>query len=179
MIGRLVLLLTALSLGVTACTAPRDQYDYIGGDVVTMTASTLDAGVGEAVILTFTGSFELDAKSRVPQRTVSDISLGMCFTHGFTAVEEVFIDPHGFCEGKPQTLPPNYQLLDNADYYTTFDNVIVERGERRTFEHSFTFTSTEADELTLVPTFAHTDEPSPVRVFGSLAGRNFPVLTFK
>lgn len=109
---------------------PRDAYDYVVGNGVTMTASTLNAKVGEAVTLTFKGIVRLDEKSRIPKRAVTDIEIGMCFTHGLTAAEEVFIDPHGYCEGEAETLPSNYTLLNGTNYFKVFDDVTVSRGKR-------------------------------------------------
>lgn len=175
---RLASLLVGLTAVLSACTMPDDQYDYIVGNGVTMTASSLDAKVGEAVTLTFTGSLELDEKSRVPERAVSDVSIGMCFTHGLTT-EEVWIDPRGFCEGEVGSLPPSYRLLNGTDYYKKFDNVVIPRGEKREFTHSFTFTLDEADELVLVPFLVYTDEPFPGPTHSSIIGGDWPTLTFK
>ena len=164
---------------LAGCTIPDDQYDYVVGNGVTMTASTLEAGAGDAVTLTFTGGLGLDEKSRVSERKVSGIRIGMCFTRGLRTGDDEFIEPHGFCFGEPQVLPANYRLLDSTDYYTAFDDVAVGRGEERTFEHSFTFTSTKADELTLIPTLWYTDEPFAGPRLGSIVGGDFPVLTFR
>lgn len=176
---KLASLLVGLTAVLSACTMPDDQYDYIVSDGVTVTVSSLDAKVGEAVTLTFTGSLELDEKSRVPERAVSDISVGMCFTHGLTANGEVFADPHGLCEGEVESLPPSYKLLNGTDYHKKFDNVVIPRGEKREFAHSFTFTLDEADELVLVPFLVYTDEPFPGPTHSSIIGGDWPTLTFK
>ena len=159
----------------------RDINDYIVAvpDGVSITASTLNARVGEAVTLTFTGSVKLDTRSRVPQKTVTDLSIGMCFTRGLTVPDEAFIDPHSYCNGEAETLPSNYRLLDGTNYYKTFADVTVLRGETRTFEHSFTFTVTEADTLVLKPTLTFREQGFEGPSSASLTNPNSPTLTFE
>lgn len=74
---RRVFLLAILTFALSACTVPLDQYDYVVSNGVTITASTSEARVGDAVTLTFTGSLGLDEKSRVSERKVSGIRIGM------------------------------------------------------------------------------------------------------
>jgi hypothetical protein len=173
------ILLLSIVLILGACTMPDDEFDYVESSPVTVTASPLDAEVGEAVEVTLTGSLELDERSRVPERPISDITIGMCFTHGVTDDEEQIGDSHGFCFEKEEMLPRSYQMLNGTEYYKKFGDVVIRRGERREYKHTFTFTLTEADKLVLVPHLMFMDEAFEGPTFSSNIDQNFPRVTFE
>jgi hypothetical protein len=162
-----------------ACTMPNDEFDYVESSPVTVTASPLDAKVGKAVEVTLTGSLELDKRSRVSERPISDITIGVCFGHGLTANGEGIVDPHGFCSKEVEALPDSYEMLNGTEYTKKFDDVVIRRGERREYKHTFTFTLTEANELVLEPHMMFRDEFYTGPSFRGNIPQNYPTVTFE
>lgn len=175
---KLILLLTIV-LMLSACTMPDDEFDYVESSPVTVTASPLDAEVGEAVEVTLTGSLELDERSRVSERPISDITVGVCFGYGLTANGEGIVDPHGFCSKEVEALPDSYEMLNGTEYTKKFDDMVIRRGERREYKHAFTFTLTEADELVLEPHMMFRDEFYTGPSFSGNIPQNYPTVTFE
>lgn len=172
-------LLIGVASMLGACTMPDDQFDYVEASPVTITASPLEAEVGEAVEVTLVGSVELDERSRVPERPISDITLGVCFGYGLTADEEAIVDPHGFCSEEVEALPNSYSMLNGTEYYKTFDNVVIQRGDRHEFKHAFTFTLTEENKLALQPHMMFMDEAYTGPTSSGNIPQNYPEVTFK
>lgn len=171
-------LLAGLVLILSACTMPDDEFDYIETEVIT-TASPSNVKVGDAVEVTLVGSFELDERSRVPERPISDIIIGTCFTHGKNADNESIGESHGFCGNEAEVLPSSYRLLSGTEYTKRFDGAVVKRGERLEFEHTFMFTSTEADKLFLDAQAIFMDEAFTGPSYSGNPYSNSPEVTFE
>ena len=115
--------------------------------IVEVTITPVVAKVGEAVAVSLTSAAELDRNSPLREGQASNICLGVRFTSGFAA--DGTTDDHGSADGR-EALPTRYRLLNGTNYARTFADVVVPRGGRREFEHSFSFTLTEAGEVYLV-----------------------------
>ena len=172
-------LLAGLVLILSACTTPDDQFDYIESTPVTITASPLNAKVGEAVEVTLAGNIGLNERSRVPERPISDITLGVCFAPGGTVDDNPVSESHGLCNNEIMLLPTSFQMLNVTEYYEELDDVVVRRGEKLEYNHSFTFTLSEAKELVLVPELNWRDEFFEGPSGSSNIEQNFPKVTFE
>ena len=174
----LAIVITAL---LSACSPPDDQYDYVFTDDINFTASPLNAKIGEAVEVTLTTDISLDERSRVAERSVSDVKLGGCFGYGYetTADGEGLADPHGLCSKEVEELPSRYELLGSTEYTEQFGNAVIERGEKLMLKHSFTFTLTEPGEVAIDPVLMYMDEffTGP-KSYGGLP-QTFPEITFE
>lgn len=171
-------LLAGLALILSACTSPDDEYDYIESTPVTITASPLNARVGEEVEVNLLGRLKLDERSRVPERPISDTTLGVCFGYGLTANGEGIADPHGFCLREVEVLPGSYQMLNGTGYTKEFDDVVIRRGESQEFKHTFTFTLTEVNKLVLAPVLDYKSDYEGNTTSGNIT-QNYPIVTFE
>lgn len=135
----------------------------------TTVRETVRVKVGEAVRVKITGSAELDRRSSLRVGKISDVYFGVRFTDNFAAYSR----PVG--EGEPvfygwegdEPLPARYRLLDGTSCARSFPDLSVPRGGEHTFEHRFSFTLTEAGEVSLQPALVFTDESYHGSFFGA------------
>lgn len=143
-------------------------------DITTLPALTtvrepVRVKVGEAVHVKITGSAELDRRSSLREGKISDVYFGVRFSDNFAA----HIRPVG--EGRPafygwaddEPLPARYRLLDGTSCARSFPDLNIPRGGEHIFEHRFSFTLTEAGEVSLQPSLVFTDESYRGSFFGA------------
>ncbi len=174
-------LFAGLVLILSACTMPDDEFNYLEHSPVSITASPFNAEVGEEVEVTLAVNVGLDERSRVSERPISEITLGVCFGYGLTADGEGIADPHGFCFKEVEVLPDSYQMLNGTGYTKEFDDVVIRRGESQEFKHTFTFTLTEANKLALEPHLEFTDKSYGAPMYNGSGNVpvNYPIVTFE
>ena len=114
---------------------------------ITITAQPEQAVVGDEVNVTAKATLTVDSRSAFAEIPLS-VSMGVCFSEGVDA-SGIAINVDGFCNPFDNSLSPKYRLLNGSTYFKKFSDVLLRRGEERTFEHSFSFTLDEADEVML------------------------------
>ena len=121
--------------------------DQLNISPVTMTVQPEQAVAGEKVNVTVKATLAIGAGSTFTEVPLS-VSMGVCFNEGIDA-SGIAINETGFCDRDNKNLSSKYRLLDGSTYFKEFSDVVLRRGEERTFEHSFSFTVDEADEVML------------------------------
>ena len=163
----------ALCLG--ACNPARDASDYVQTSRPTAKAERLTVGVGEPVKITLATAFELPEQSRVPERSVRGIVMGACFGTDITPSDSLN-NAGGYCDPNESDVPPSWMTLtDGSSQMSAIPNVVVNRGQKVTKEHTFSFTRTEPGEVVIAPTMYYTAEgDGPGFIFGA-----YLTVTFK
>ena len=148
--AKLLPLLLAFVPLLSACTnelaAINDRIDV---NPVTITSQPKQAKIGDEVVVTLGATLEVDARSTFAEVPLS-VSIGACFTEGM-GTDRSFINSEGFCKPVNNALSAKYRLLNGSTYFEKFPDIVLRRGEKRTFEHSFSFTLDEADNVVLYP----------------------------
>ncbi len=138
-------LLIALLYVLSACVQSSGRF---GVDVAPPAASVSRSkvGVGETVTVTLKSSLGLDEGSERADETFFDTRLGACFVEGTPEVSR-----GGFCAGENLPLQPWAAGPADGGYVRSFGDVRVERGATYPLEFTFSFTVTEAVEVTINP----------------------------
>lgn len=143
-----LLLLLVLAPLLSAC--PNELAaidDRLNISPVTLVVQPEQAIVGDEVNVTVKAMLAVDPRSTFAEVSLS-ASIGVCFNEGVDS-NGVAINETGLCSPNSNSLSSKYRLLDGSSYFKAFPDVVLRRGEERTFEHSFSFTLDEADEVML------------------------------
>ncbi len=133
-------------LSLAACTQPLS-----GGAIMKPPTARVDkiaAGVGEPVEVTLTGGFEALDSFYQEEFTQPGVNLGACIT--YTSDEAIH---GGLCFDGEQPFTEGLSLVGSSPFSKNFGAVTVRRGELRSIEHTFTFTSNSPGAFRLVPTY--------------------------
>ena len=138
---RSTIVFIALSLLCSACFKPiYDSYLEYGPGIK---ASATEAEVGEPVEITLSGGFQLPSTSAMPDAAIPDFVLSACFSDSD-------------CQGK-LLLPSSVSVLNGGTYSKDIKGLVVERGGSVEIMHSFTFTSSEPQILSISAVYQSVD----------------------
>ena len=145
-----LLLLLALAPLLSAC--PNELAainNRLNISPVTITVQPKQAIIGDKVNVIVKATLAVGERSTFIEVPLS-VGIGGCFSEGVDA-NGIVINETGFCSPASNSLSSKYRLLDGSTYFEEFGDVVLRRGEERTFEHSFSFTLDKADEVMLRP----------------------------
>lgn len=106
------------------------------------------AGVGEPVKITLSGGFRVTDRYHEEEFTEPGVTLGACVSYASSVATQ-----GGLCSDGEQPLPEGLGLVGPSSFAEDFGAVTVKRGESRSIEHTFTFTSYGSGTFKLVPTY--------------------------
>lgn len=136
---------TLFMLTLAACTQPLGGGAYMKPPSAQVDKVT--AGVGKPVEVTLTGGFEASDRFYQEEFTEPGVNLGACISSSNVATQG------GLCSDGEQPLPEGLSLVGSSSFAKNFGAITVKRGESRTIEHAFTFTSNSSGTFKLVPTY--------------------------
>lgn len=137
------LLLLTLVLTLAACTQPIS--DSTLADIPGVEVSKTVVKVGEPVKVTLTGGFELEAGSNRPPDVLYGFRLGACFSD-YEGASKVF---HGGACVQNLPLPEPITLMDGTSYVKSFGDLVIEPGEHKRVNHTFSFTSNSPGDVVI------------------------------
>lgn len=111
-------------------------------------ASLTEARVGEPVKVTLSVAFGLDNSSSSSENPHSGFRLGACLIRDVRSPNS---SRGGLCGAKRPPLPAWVVMSGGVAVDKAFDGFVVTRGERRRFEHTFTFTATQPGRVAVEP----------------------------
>ncbi len=139
-------------LSLAACNdTPPYQSTYM--ELPTAQANKVTASVGEPVEVTVMGGFGLNDTYPEESYTTIGVNLGACVNDAPDVATE-----GGLCPGGERPLPDGLSMVGASTIARDFGDITVKRGEFRSIEHTFAFTSDRAGVFRLVPTYLFTDE---------------------